>query len=421
MTPLSKVDSDASGIPAKVIVIDALDECESYEDIRSICSLLSQLQELVTVRLRVFLTSRSIYPIEAAFLELERKNTEYHKLALHEEFYDETKADIAAFLKRRFADIKTEYRIPKEPWPGHGELDRLISFATTPSPLFIYASTLCRFVDDREGREDPTERLADWLEQCDRNTPQLSQIYLPILNYVFFGSYDIADKPKPLSDSDRSQLLQILGVIVNLAAPLPTRGIAALLGIGEFRVNRSLRNLHAVLNVPDNPCAPVKVLHKSFSDFLLGQEDAGTLDFQVDATETHAMLASKCIKRMAGGGGLRKDMCNLLHDYGKPRDEIDEATVANAIPLDLEYACLYWVYHLQRCSHLAIGIDEDNLSPQWISNLLQKMENFLQEHFLHWLESLSLLGELSEGMQSVTKLLQIAQVCSRSMIIYCSY
>jgi hypothetical protein len=37
--------------------------------------------------------------------------------------------------------------------------------------------------------------------------------------------------------------------------------------------------------------------------------------------------------------------------------------------------------------------------------------HFLQDHFLHWIESLSVLGKLSDGVLSVRKLLHIVRVC----------
>jgi hypothetical protein len=66
----------------------------------------------------------------------------------------------------------------------------------------------------------------------------------------------------------------------------------------------------------------------------------------MNATETHAMLASKCIQRMASDNGPRKDICNV-REPEKSRDEIGKAIVANHIPPDLDYACHYWVFHLR--------------------------------------------------------------------------
>ena len=112
---------------------------------------------------------------------------------------------------------------------------------------------------------------------------------------------------------------------------------------------------------------------------------------------THAMLASKCIRRMkSDNNGLRKDICNV-QEPGKSRGEIDKAIVARHIPPDLGYACLHWVYHLRHSGRCITDEDEVYI--------------FLHAHFLHWLESLSLLRRLSDGILSLRELLQTVQVC----------
>ena len=396
LTPLSRMLPDKSGILTRVIVIDALDECEQDNHISRLLSLFSQLQELNTVCLRVFLTSRSANPIVDAFGDLRNNGATYCSLALHEEFYDETKADISSFLKAQFATIKAKRKITKDPWPDPKDLVRLVTLASQPSPLFIYAATLCRFVGDETGRKRPTKQLELWLKECDNNASQLNQIYVPILRQVLLGTDKEGEKVDALSSEDRSQILQILGSIILLATPLPARGLAALLNRDEDDVNHWLRNLHAVLDVPSDPNAPVRILHKSFSDFLLGDEGTGMDNFRVNAAETHAMLMSKCIQRMACDNGLRKDICNV-GEPGKLRSEIGKAIVARHIPLYLDYACLYWVFHLQQSGRRIIDGDEVCI--------------FLYTHFLHWLESLSLLRKLSDGVSSIRELLKKIQVC----------
>ena len=219
---------------------------------------------------------------------------------------------------------------------------------------------------------------------------------MPILRQVLLGSDEEGKNANPLDSEERSQLLQILGSIILLATPLPARGLAALLDIDEDDVNHWLRNLHAVLSVPSDPNAPVRLLHKSFSDFLLGHEGTGTASFRVNAAAIHATLASKCIQRMKSNNGLRRDICNV-QEPGKSRDEIEKAIIARHIPPDLDYACLYWVYHLQ---HNGRRITDE-----------EEVYKFLHEHFLHWLESLCLLRKLSDGILSIRELLKTVQVC----------
>lgn len=111
------------------------------------------------------------------------------------------------------------------------------------------------------------------------------------------------------------------------------------------------------------------------------------------------MLAAQCIKLMKAG--LRRDIC----DIRKPamlRDEIDKEVMDTHIPADLQYACLYWVYHLQQCGG-SLGDD---------------ICEFLNKHFLHWLEVLALLGNVRDGVAAIKQLLKMCQVISSVVAPY---
>jgi len=105
---------------------------------------------------------------------------------------------------------------------------------------------------------------------------------------------------------------------------------------------------------------------------------------------------------MKSGNGLRKDICNL-QEPGKLADEIDKAIIARCIPSDLNYACHYWVYHLQRSrQHIT-----DELAILSDGGVVHK---FLQEHLLHWLEVLSLKRRLSAGVTTAQQLISLVPV-----------
>jgi hypothetical protein len=73
----------------------------------------------------------------------------------------------------------------------------------------------------------------------------------------------------------------------------------------------------------------------------------------------------------------------------------------------IRYSCVAWVEHLLYGEH-----------PMFIEELIDEgpVLAFLKQRFLYWLESLSLLGKLSEGMLSITQLLIAAQVCSNASV-----
>jgi hypothetical protein len=77
--PLSQSSGDS--LSSYILVIDALDECDNDEDIRTILKLLAEAQELKTVRLRVLLTSRPEVPIRHGFYQM--PETEHQDFVLH--------------------------------------------------------------------------------------------------------------------------------------------------------------------------------------------------------------------------------------------------------------------------------------------------------------------------------------------------
>jgi hypothetical protein len=115
----------------------------------------------------VFLTSRDIPPIRAVF-----KNSNPRNLSLLDPgFHDETKKDVVIVLRKMFETIKDNRDVLDDTWPDPSILESLLTFATDPQPLFIYVSTLGRFMADDS--ENPKDQLKLWLEQ-DTNASQLS-------------------------------------------------------------------------------------------------------------------------------------------------------------------------------------------------------------------------------------------------------
>ncbi|WYZ44457.1 hypothetical protein EsH8_VII_000893 [Colletotrichum jinshuiense] len=375
------ISINTSQLPG-LIIIDALDECERPEHLSWVIALLGKLCNVNTIRLRVLFTSRSTPQVSDAFKSFVKKKAAC-SLQLHRAFFEDTKNDIQVFLRTRFAEIRIKRKVQQDPWPTIEDLDRLVQLATTPEPLFIYAATLCRFIYDEKRPRNPKNQLKLWLKQCEDNKSQLHQIYDPILSQVFLGN----------EEAESCQQLQFLGALILLATPLSVVSLAVLLGIDMDDVNWWLPELHAVLDIPAEFHRPIRLLHKSFSDFLLSPKDTETSNYHIDAVETHVMLAAKCIQRMRAG--LKRDIC-YIRKPDIPRDKIDRQVIDTHIPADLQYACLYWVYHLQRCGR-SLGDD---------------VCMFLYEHFLHWLEVLALIGKLSDGALAIRQLINICQQLS---------
>ncbi|KAJ5691664.1 vegetative incompatibility protein het-e-1 [Penicillium malachiteum] len=166
MEPLENLPKpDRGNVLTRVIIIDALDECSLHDELESIIQSFSTLRLLDSVRLLVFVTGRVISPLVDAFQILDSKGVKSRSLALQTDFREETEKDISMFLKDTFQAIRTKRNVLEDPWPEPDDMEKLVRLATNPSPLFIYASTLCLFVDDGKGRKSPIKQLKAWLSQ----------------------------------------------------------------------------------------------------------------------------------------------------------------------------------------------------------------------------------------------------------------
>ncbi|KAK8059160.1 Vegetative incompatibility protein [Apiospora saccharicola] len=346
---------------SRVVIIDALDECERLGDFKMVFGLLLKLCNITRVRLRVFVTSRPDPNILIAFRHLLETNSA-RRLSLHKASSDDTKADIRIVLERRFAKLKDDGVFGQGPWPTVKVLDRLVQLATNPEPLFIYAATFCRFLYDEQKPRNPVTQLELWLENHESSRSQMQQIYDPILRQAFRGISD---------EVELRPMLEFLGALVLLATPLPASSLAVLLHTDNF--TWWLRELHAVLDIPDasESNRPTRLLHKSFSDFLLGSDLSNTRLYRVDAAKIHTSLAKKCIQRMTTGlGEVIGDVRQLVVD----RHDVQKQNLDQCLPQELQYACRFWDYHLKYS-----GQPFDN-------DIHNDIHNFFDNHLAHWLE-----------------------------------
>ncbi len=84
-------------------------------------------------------------------------------------------------------------------------------------------------------------------------------------------------------------------------------------------------------------------------------------------------------------------MCNLERPRIRTHD-LAKADVDKFIPLPIQYACRYWIHHLQ----------QSNVDPTEHPGII----DFFQTRFLFWLESLALISQLSDGIIMV-RLLEV--------------
>jgi hypothetical protein len=392
--PLSQIGKTSTQVSTLVIVVDALDECKREGDVKTILHLLSQTQNLKSIRIRIFLTSRPEFPVRLSFTKL--TSDTHQDVILQEITQDTIEHDISAYLKDELARIRDEYNrssldplLPQD-WPSDRKIQSLAAIAV---PLFIFAATVCRFVGDPTWGWDPNGRLATVLKyQTTNQASKLDQTYLPVLQQLLVGR---TDSEKEILGRE---FREIIGSIVILADPLSTTSLARLLGISKEVVYSRLHSLHSVLSIPSNWDTPVRLLHLSFREFLLDPEKQGKSEFWfwVDVKKTHDILMTRCLELMSRPKCLSENICHL-ESPGTLRREIHSQTIDDCLLGDVRYACRYWVHHLEQSGRRIRDQDSVHM--------------FLQEHFLHWLEALSLIGVISESTALIGTLKSLIAVC----------
>lgn len=379
LQPLLNLGQTGQHASMRVMVIDALDECDHEDNIRLILRLLPQLRESSSVYLRIFLTSRPELPIRLGFGQL--GDNEHQDLFLHKIPRHIIEHDINVFLKAKFSKTKQDYsvkgrQLPPD-WPGDVNLRTLVTMA---APLFIFAATVYRFVNERS----PEKRLAAILKDpAATSASKLNGTYIPILNQVL---KDQDDPTGGVSTELVQEFREIVGVIILLFAPLPVNTLGCLLDIPNDDIWEQLAPLHSVLNIPDDVDMPIRTFHLSFRDFLLHPTTREKTPFWVDESEVHQKLTGRCLLLLHG---LKKNICRLASE-GVSRSEVSIETINECLSSELQYACRYWIQHLVQSK------DQDAA--------MHSAFLFLRKHFLHWVEAMSLLGLMSEVVGLITLL-----------------
>jgi hypothetical protein len=392
LDPLSKSNSDLNYSPL-IVVVDALDECDDDEDIRTILKLLAEVQTLRMLRLRLLLTSRPEIPIRHGFYQI--PETEQEEFVLHHISTSIVDHDITIFLQHNLGLIGQKKSSLGAGWPGEETVKQLVQIA---SGLFIWAATACRFIQGAEKVFLIRKRTAAILQGGSLSAEvqpekHLNEIYTTVLRHSL---------PPQCSNEEKEELLSmlrdILGSIVTLLSPLSVHSLSRLLNIQLEDVDDCLEDLHAILDIPRDPTRVIRLHHPSFRDFLLNKDRCTDLNFWVVERSANEALAARCIQLMSGS--LKEDICGVTKPGTYLRD-IKSRQINESLPPEIQYACLHWVEHLRRSG--AQLRDNDYV------------DQFLRNHFLHWLEVLSWMQKISEGILELISLESIASVSHREM------
>ena len=374
-----------------VIVIDALDECIDDQPASAILSVLGRFVKQLSL-VKFFITGRPEPRIRTGFrLPLLQPLTQI--FLLHEVELSSVNNDIQLYLTQRLTTIakqRSGLELPN-PWPHD---DDILALTKKSSGLFIFASTLVRFIESEY--HDPNERLQLVVSEANstmyEGSAGIDSLYSQILLHAFSG----VNKPEVFLN-----IRQVLGAIILAFNPLSRRELSVILGIPVPLISTTLRHLHSIILIPSDESKEIRVFHKSFPDFLQDNNRCTDLRFHIDSPTHHSNIVLSCLKLM---GGLKQNPCSLP-PFILNQDVPDllqqlESKLGGAV----RYACGYWARHLRlsqtsgNCIFQVITLATSVLGSAlpWIE--VMSLENHLEEVIHSMYGLMSWLSEVSDSL-----------------------
>ena len=373
--PLSQLDGGVFPDPI-VIVVDALDECNNEDDVSLLIKCLAAASSIKSVALRIFVTSRPEQPIKLGFTDISPDT--HRDFILHDVEQSIVDQDLTLFYQHALARTDRWYHLNSSLLSN----ETIEKFVKRSSGLFIHAVTVCRFI--HEGRQLASERLSLLVSAgnaLSKSERPLGQIYTTVL------AHSLVDEHEPESAARIQSLFRrIVGSIIILADTITLGDLGILLDEPSHLIKSTLHCLHSVLDIPEEEeqAKSIRLLHPSFRDFLLDPDRCFEKAFQINADATHSTLLDCCLRLMKKH--LKRNMCNLERPGTRTRD-VPRTDIDKFVPFPVQYACRYWAHHLQ----------QSRIDPCSHDGILE----FFHHSFLFWLETLALLGQLSDGVKMI--------------------
>ena len=357
-----------------VIVVDALDECVDDQPASAILSVLGRfVKELPLVKF--FITGRPEPRIRTGFrLPLLEPITQI--FLLHEVELSSVDQDIRLYLQEKLTAVakrRSDFDLPNS-WPCDEDLTTLTKKS---SGLFIFASTLARFIESEH--HEPNERLQLIVTRSDSTVHEgragIDPLYAHVLAHAF------ADVKEATVFAN---LRRVLGAVILAFNPLSRAQIAKILNINTSLITATLRHLHSVLLVPNEDSKEIRVFHKSFPDFLQDDDRCSNPKFFIASSVHHGDMALGCLELLKK---LKPNPC-ALPDFVMNRDVVDlPKLLEDRVGGALRYACGYWAMHVQ----------SSPTTNDYAIRLIASATEFFKNNALPWIEVMSLENRL-EGV-----------------------
>jgi len=268
----------------------------------------------------------------------------------------QTSLDIRLLFETRFAEIRRSLSSLPPAWPGDWAVQELTNRA---GGLFVWATTALDFVK----KGIPEKRLRSILTGDWGGKGKTDSLYKQVLEISFEG----------LHADEFDTFKKVAGAIVLAKTPLRQSDIQRLLcdTLSPQSVEYIINNLEAVVR-SGSACAPLRVCHQSFPDFLLDPERSGS--FAIHRAGSTTILTLGCLRLMNDReDGLKFNISGLETSHCLNSRVPDlEKRIKDTIPTHLSYSCRFWAEHLQEVSETDVKDD-----------ILLQLRSFLHDRVLY--------------------------------------
>ncbi|GAB1311808.1 hypothetical protein MFIFM68171_02018 [Madurella fahalii] len=367
---LSKVLWAMLGDPnlkATYLVVDALDECVT--DLPRLLKLVAQTSSTSSY-VKWIVSSRNWPQIE------EQLGTVAQQSRLSLELNAESVATAVSVYIRH----KVLYLSQLKRYDSATENAVHNYLSSNANGTFLWVALVCQVL------ADPNIRRWQTLTKLRVFPPGLDSLYARMMEQIIQSDYANLCK-------------RILAVVTIVRRPISLRELPTFVEM-PYDIPYDLESLEDIINICGSFLTlreqTVYFVHQSAKDFLLGRathqasRDAFNWVFPLGLEDLNRIILLKSLNVMSTV--LRRDIYGLK----VPGFSIDEVQTPSSDPLaTARYSCVFWV------NHLCDSISNKNTIQRNIQDVVQ---TFLEQKYLYWLEALSLLRALPEGILAIRQL-----------------
>jgi hypothetical protein len=382
-----------------VILIDGLDECGASDG----ASLLSTLVKLLANHpVKLCVTSRNEADIVRTFQSIPHVTIELQDIPVS--------GDVQLYWENNLDELCHRKCLPD--WRSVVSIGHLVELTGN---LFIYATTILEIILDT--RISPIAKLRELLEISGSGSGPSSTFdgsvsYSPLEKlYSQIVAQAVKDNRGNMSGQYALRLCNILEVVIFALEPLTAHALSDLLDMSRDELRAYLAPLSSVLVIPGTSDVDgvIRPLHQSFPDFVRQQGGLIHPMLAMHTTVAERNVSQHCLRQL--NKHLRFDICDIKDPSLYNCDVLDLPTrLREYVSTALRYSCRYGLSHLLEHIRAAGGQAQMPLG----------LDVFCAQHLLHWIEVLSLTGDMNAMHRVMPGLISIMDVSFSYSRYWCS-